>query len=67
MLLNHGKKQPRRKTPMFTCNITFNQRKIKGMFIEPHFKKSHPEFTYKFIANFVIESLSKEKNLEPIK
>jgi hypothetical protein len=37
------------------------------MFIEPHFKISHPEFTYEFIAHFVIESLSKEKNLEPIK
>jgi hypothetical protein len=32
------------------------------MFIEPHFQISHPEFTYEFIAQFVVESLTQEKN-----
>ena len=55
------------KPKWFTCDIFFNQQKIKGMFIEPHFKIAHPEFTSEFIAQFVIESLTQEKNLEPIK
>lgn len=55
------------KPQWFPCQIDFNRRQIKGMFIESHFKISHPEFTYEFIAKFVIESLTKEKNLEPIK
>jgi hypothetical protein len=55
------------KPQWFPCQLTFNQKEIAGMFIEPHFKIFHPEFTYEFVAKFVIESLTKEKNLEPIK
>jgi hypothetical protein len=55
------------KPQWFSCRLTLNQKEIAGMFIEPHFKISHPEFTYEFVAKFVIESLTKEKNLEPTK